>query len=299
MSVREFMQKDNVNMLWDVISDEENFKFLTRDKQSTVYQLFKNNIQGFFDNEKMKTDSLVDINKKYILLIINHIKKNYNIQPSKITIYQEPIKESITYEDIQNDRRSKFDRDLNRKQQEFEDIINVKVPPVPEFADKDKDQPIREMDKILKEMQAARNYEIENITRNQNSSAQLGDWLKPQETSLKTEKFNPVEQSQVYSRFKFLNSLDQDIDEGVKEKKSVSFSNIEEIKTFNIEDEEDDNIFSKLKKIPNKQTENIKLEMHEPTLSESKEDRIAKLEREVKNISTKMDRILELLSSKF
>lgn len=299
MSVRQFIQKDNVTMLWEVISDEENFKFLTRDAQANAYQLFLNNIQGFFDNEKMKTNSLVDINKKYILLMLNYIKRNFNIQPNKITIHQEPVKESITYEDIQNDRRSKFDRDLNRRQEEFEDVMTIKAPPVPEFADKESDRPIKEMDKILKEMQAQRNYEIEQINRNQNTTTQVDNWLKPQETSLKTEKFNPIEESQTYSRFKFLN---QDSQEGVKDKKNVSFSNIQEIQTFNVDDEEDDNIFSKLKKVSGKQSENIKLEMYEPNvvetnfLDEEREDRLAKLEREVKNINNKMDKILELLS---
>jgi hypothetical protein len=293
MSVRQFIQKDNVTMLWEVISDEENFKFLTRDAQANVYQLFLNNIQGFFDNEKMKTNSLVDINKKYILIILNYIKKNFNIQPNKITIHQEPVKESITYEDIQNDRRSKFDRDLNRRQEEFEGAMTIKAPPVPEFADKESDRPIKEMDKILKEMQIQRNYDIEEINRNQNTTTQVDNWLKPQETSLKTEKFTPTEQPDNYSRFKFLN---QETQEGLKDKKNVSFSNIEEIKTFNIEDEEDDNIFAKLKKVSTNQSENIKLEMHESSIIENSEDRIAKLEREVKNMNNKMDRILELLS---
>ena len=296
MSARQFIQKDNVAMLWEVISDEEIFKFLTRDVQAKVYQLFLNNIQGFFDNEKM-TNSLVDINKKYILLILNHIKRNFNIQPNKITIHQEPVKESITYEEIQNDRRSKFDRDFNRRQEEFEDAMTIKAPPVPEFADKETDRPIKEMDKILKEMQSQRNYEIEQINRNQNSAVQVDNWLKPQETSLKTEKFTPVEQNQTYSRFKF---LDQESQEGVKDKKNVSFSNINEIQTFNIEDEEDDNIFSKLKKIrenkKEEKKENITLQIHDTTVFENNEDRLIKLEREVININSKIDKILELLN---
>jgi hypothetical protein len=296
MSARQFIQKDNVAMLWEVISDEEIFKFLTRDVQAKVYQLFLNNIQGFFDNEKM-TNSLVDINKKYILLILNHIKRNFNIQPNKITIHQEPVKESITYEEIQNDRRSKFDRDFNRRQEEFEDAMTIKAPPVPEFADKETDRPIKEMDKILKEMQSQRNYEIEQINRNQNSAVQVDNWLKPQETSLKTEKFTPVEQNQTYSRFKF---LDQESQEGVKDKKNVSFSNINEIQTFNIEDEEDDNIFSKLKKIrenkKDEKKENITLQIHDTTVFENNEDRLIKLEREVININSKIDKILELLN---
>jgi hypothetical protein len=313
MSIRQFMQKDNITMLWEVISDEEMFKFLPRDAQGKIYQLFLNNIQGFFDSEKIKTNSLVDMNKKYILLILNHIKKNYPNQPNKITIHNDPIKELITYEEIQNERKSKFERDLNKRQEEFEDFMTVKAPPVPEFADKDKDRPIKEMDKILKEMQAQRNYEIEQINRNynNNNTTQIDNWLKPQETSLKTEKYTPqnetkpgetIEQPpQTYSRFKFLNEFQEET--SPKDKKNVSFSNIEEIKTFNVENDEDDNIFAKLKKIgenkKEEKSENMSLQIYEPTVFENKfvdEDRIAKLEREVRNINSKMYKILELLT---
>ena len=298
MPAHQFIKKENVSMLWDVISDEEIFNFLSRDIQGKIYQLFLNNIKGFYESENIKTNSLVDMNKKYILLILNHIKKNYPIQPNKITIHTEPVKESITYEEIQNERKSKFEKDYNRRQEEFEEYINIKAPPVPEFADKDKDRPIKEMDKILKDMQAQRNYEIEQINRSYNNTTQIDNWLKPQETSLKNDKLAPQQQqneSQSYSRFKFLNELNSDNQPDIKDKKNVSFSNIEEIKTFNIEEEEeDDNIFSKLKKISNKQNENIKVEIDEPTIIQ--EDRISKLEREVKNINNKMDKILELLS---
>ena len=306
MSIRQFMQKENISMLWEVISDEEMFKFLPRDSQEKIYQLFLNNIQGFFDSEHIKTTSLVDMNKKYILLILNHIKKNYSKQPSKITIHNDPIKELITYEEIQNERKSQFEKDFSKRQEEFEDFMTVKAPPVPEFADKDRDKPIKEMDKILKEMQAQRNYEIEQINRNYNNTSQTDNWLKSQETSLKSEKFTPQnqeQQSQSYSRFKFLNELQEKTTP--KDKKNVSFSNIEDIKTFDEEDEEDDNIFAKLKKVGEKKKEekgeNINIQIHEPTVFENKfmdEDRIAKLEREVRNINSKMDKILELLIKK-
>ena len=285
-------------MLWEVISDEEIFCYLSRDIQANIYQLFINNCKGFFDNEKMKTNSLVDMNKKYILLILNHIRKIYPIQPNKITVHQEPVKESITYEEIQNDRRSKFDDELSIKQEEFQDFMTVKPPPVPEFADKESDRPIKEIDKILKEMQTQRNYEIEQINKNHNSTIQVDNWLKSQETSLKTEKFTPVEQSQNYSRFKFLNNIDHDVSETTKDKKNVSFSNIQEIQTFNIEDEDDDNIFSKLKKVSNNQNENVKIELHEHTIENNfTDDRISKLEREVKNINSKIDKVLDLLTN--
>jgi hypothetical protein len=283
MSIKQFIQKENINMLWDVISDEDIFKFLSRDIQAKIYQLFVNNIQGFFDTEKVKPNSLVDINKKYILLILNHIKNTYPYQPSKITIHTEPtkeLKELITFEEIQNDRKSQFERDLSKKQEEFEDFMSIKAPPVPEFSDKDKDSPIKEMDKILKEMQTQRNYEIQQINKNYstNNNSQVDNWLKPQETSLKNQKLLKPSNDNLL----------------VKDKKNVSFNDIEEINTFNTEDEEDNNIFSKLKKVSDKQNENITLQIHEQGVFE--EDRITKLEREVRDINKKMDKILELLN---
>jgi hypothetical protein len=273
MSVKQFISNSNIKMLWEVVSDEEIFKYLNRDVQENIYQLFLNNIQSFFDFEKTNSKSLIELNKKYILLFINHIKNTYSYQPNKIVIHNEPVKELITYEEIQNDRKNQFHKDYSKRQEEFKDYMNIKAPPVPEFADKDDDKPIKEMDKILKEMQVQRNYEIEQINRNFNSNLinnQVDNWLKPQETSFKNDKLiKPIN------------------DEPTK--KTVSFNNIEQIKVFNNEDEEDNNIFSKLKKISN-------MEDKHAVINNFDENRISKLERNMDKLNEKMDKILELLN---
>jgi hypothetical protein len=87
---------------------------------------------------------LVDMNKKYILLILNYankqIKQNTKPEYKKIKILdeipQKKVNELITYEDIQNDKRSQFDKDLNRRQEEFTNAMALPVPPVPKFNDK-------------------------------------------------------------------------------------------------------------------------------------------------------------------
>jgi hypothetical protein len=294
MSVNLFNKEDNIKMLWDVVSDEDIFRFLTPDIQTKIYNLFLTNIQGFFDTERIKTNSLVELNKKYILLILNHIKKTYPYKPSKIKIYNEqPLKEPITYEEIQNDRKAQFERDYNRIQEEFEVSMTIKAPPVPEFADKQTDKPITEMEKILKAIQEHRNYEVEQINRTYNTSNNVDNWLKPQETSLKTDKFeNKTEEPQNNSRFKFLN----EIKESTTPKK-VTFNNKDQINTFvtefkennnhepdNEPDYEDINIFSKLKRVIDK-----------PNINE--EDRIYKLERNIIELNTKMDKIIALLNN--
>ena len=310
MSVSSFNTTDNIKMIWDVISDEDIFTFLTPDIQGKVYNLFLNNIQGFFEVEGKKTNLLVELNKKYIVLVLNHIKKTYPYQPNKIKIFNEKpqTKELITFEEIQNDRKSQFEKDFNRRQEEFDDSMTLKAPSLPEFSDKESDKPIKEMNKILKEMQAQRNYEVNQINRTYTTSNHLDNWLKPQETSLKTEKFEnnteQLEEPQSQNRFKFLNDLNNfnEIDTSLSptnSKKNVTFSNTDIVTTFQEPDEEDNNIFSKLKKVEKKE-DNIVLQIHEQNINGTNlnDDRIAKLERNVTNLNEKIDKILALLSQK-
>ena len=272
MSVKQFTSSDNIKLLWDIVSDEDVFLFLDKNRQASMYELFLNNIKGFYEAEKNKAPNLVEINKKYISLIMTHINKNYNLNKIKIhhdytdNNYNNNInnnnnnnnnKELITVEEIQNGRRSKFERDWIQKQQEFEESITLKTPPVPEFADKQMDTPIQDLDKKLKEIQNQRKYDIEqtynynnnnnnnnnNINNSNNNSNSNNSWLTPQETSVKEQK------------------------------KSVSFQD-EQHKEFNI--------FSKLK-------------FKDPVPTENKD---ISLERKVDILLEKVDAILQILSSK-
>ena len=304
MTTREFVSKNNITMLWELINDEDNLNFLSRDIQDKIYEIFLNNIQGFFDSDKNKSNSLVDMNKKYILLILNHIRTNYPYQPSKIKIHNEmPIKETITYEEIQNERKSQFEKDYNRRQEDFEELITIKTPPVPNFSDKQTDRPIQEMEKILKEMQTHRNYEVEQINRTSYSNTtNVDNWLKPQETSLKNEKFqkndsNVFENGGIQplreNKSNFVNKFEDP--SSIKDKKNVSWSknNIIQIN----QDEEDDNIFSKLKKeVQPKKNEIITLEITNENITT--QDKILELEKNVKSLNEKFDKLINLLINK-
>jgi hypothetical protein len=161
----------------------------------------------------------MELNKKYILMIINFVVKintpnnkqtnsgvlNPNIpnitnnmnntqpysQYKKIKIHPEEAKQSITYEDIHNDRMMLFEKELNQKQEEFTSAMTLPKPPVPNFSDK-LDQPISEIEVEIKKIQEQRNYDIEIINNtNKNSSSFIeNNWLKPQETSVKNEKLH-------------------------------------------------------------------------------------------------------------
>jgi hypothetical protein len=318
-----FLKKQNIETLWDVISEEEIFKFLSRDIQAKISDMFISNIKGFFEVERNKTNNLVDINKKYILLILNYIKNTFpqNL-PNKIKIFnEEPVsKELITYEEIQNEKKSQFEKELSKVQEEFTNSMSLPVPEKPDFADKYSDSPISEMDKMIKEITAKRNYDVEQINRNyQTNINQADNWLKSQETSVKAEKLNPdfksvtttSFQSDLNTKFKYLDFNEGDLNDTINDnyvvqkdtKKNVSWGENEQIHN---KEENNDNefrdveeienletsLFNKLKKVTSNTSQNIHLSIEEPL---SLEDRIKKIETIVESYNTKFDLLFNLL----
>ena len=315
MSLQQFIQKHNIEILWEVISDEDNFKFLTPNIQYNIQQVFINNIKSFYENEKNNSKSLTELNKKYILLILNYIKITYSNKLTKIKIYDEQIaqnnlsqNELITFEEIQNDRHNKFDKQYTQKQQEFESSMTIPVPPVPEFLDKYNDGPIKEMDKIIEQMQKQRNYEVEELKRTHNSTQQTNNWLNPQETSVKNEKLNFNNDNNNNYNKKSV-SFDNNNNNN-NNKKTVSFDNNDLINIYetpdnNItdkiyNDDEDINIFSKLKMKPTFATTEIArtslLEITPNDFINHQEDKIIQIERKIIQLDEKMDKILEWIS---
>jgi hypothetical protein len=308
MSIQSFLKKENVETLWDVIIDENIFKFLSKDNQIKVYNIFIENIKGFFENDRKTASNLIDMNKKYILLILNYIKTSYSNQiPNKIKIYEEPApKELITYEEIQNDKKSQFEKDLMKRQEDFTSAMTLAIPEVPEFTDKFTDSPISEMDKMIKEITARRNYDVELINRSfQNqviSEGQTDEWLKPQETSIKNEKLN----KNTINNTNRLNNLEE-------KEKNVTWGENQEIYFSSTQEEILDtkyetNIFNKLKRKesnsnPNQNPENITLNIDEIgfdlDLPDRKiEQRLLKIEESLEIYKNKIDKIFDILQNR-
>jgi len=266
-----------------------------RDIQENIFQMFYSNFNSFYEVEKSKTNTLIDLNKKYILLILNYIKKNHPLKiPNKIKIFNEaPENELITYEEFQNERKSQFEKDLIKKQEEFENSINVKPPPVPEFSEKYNDKPISEMNVLIKEITSKRNYDVEqinynNYNNNNNNINQVNNWLKPQDTSIKLEKFNLpniLDENNEINFNKNNNVLQKNVTWG--ENKEISYHN----DNILMNEEEEINIFNKLKKVDNNK---ISLTIQE----KSNEERLLFLENEINHINIKLNKIIDLIKEK-
>lgn len=180
-SVQNFLTDQNVNMLVDIIMDEDVMRTQPTEVIKATEAIFYNNIRGFYENEKANASDLFDLNKQYMLLILRRVKSDL-IKNPEVVAKRQP---HVTFEDIQSDRRSQFERDLNARQSEFTSAMTLPVPPVPKFSDAAQDEPLSEMELAIKQMTEQRNYDVEQIANGFTGNA----LAPPQETSVNNEKF--------------------------------------------------------------------------------------------------------------
>jgi len=287
MSINNFLEKENLELLWEVLIDEPLIKQLCDSviKFKTLMHIFQSNLNEFFMTEKNNCNNLIELNKKYILLIINFVIKSNNNQNTiptqashaanqykKIKIHEdEPIKQSITFEDIHNDRLNLFEKELNKKQEEFSNAMTIPVPPVPNFSDK-LDEPMSEIELEIKKIQEQRKYDIE-IINNTNKNMQVSsdaNWLKSQETSIKNEKLSKINNNIINNKHISWEDEQQIHEQQIHE---------EEI------DEEEINIFGKLKKITNSNDDNSVVPNYQLQIDD--------LKKEISALNEKLDIFLQ------
>ena len=247
MSIKDFLLGPNVQMLWEVLIDEE---YIMKDKRTQ--ETFVNTLPEFYEREKSKKQAtLIGLNKQFISLMLNLLRQDPLQQVARTT----PTKKiSITQEELQNDRASHFEQELNKKQQEFTSAMAVPVPTTPVFTDNTKDVPLTEMNMIIQRTIAERNFELDQFYK----SANKGDaenWLKSAPTSIKEEKV--VQKANVMKTIKIekndlnISLLTEELnDASSASSKQISWGNNTtiELSEQNESLPTTDSIFSKLKK---------------------------------------------------
>jgi hypothetical protein len=308
MSINDFLTKQNVDLLWEVIIDDDLFKNRPKELLNQIANIFNQNLRGFYESEKNNSNNLMTMNKKFMGAILSQsygIIMNYNkIQSQSQTQTQTQNKfpkDLITSSDLQTERISQFEKELSQKQNEFANAMTLPVPPTPKFSDNASDEPISEMELEIKKVLEQRNYDIEQVSKNLNKS-NADTWLKPQETSLKNEKPllinkpNTNANSNNQNKIKYIKIENENIENAVikkdiidlTQKKHITWED-ENINLKIIENEsDDDNIFRKLKKITPQRDD----------LSNNNNiiNRLNILEDKLEALNSKMDLIINLLS---
>ena len=133
MSINDFLTKPNVDLLWEVIIDDELFKNKPKELINQIGNMFAQNLRGFNEVEKNNSNNLINMNKKFIELILNRSYSIINFNKNPVPPQKQ--KELITSTDLLSDRMTQFEKELSQKQSEFTNAMSLPVPPVPKFSD--------------------------------------------------------------------------------------------------------------------------------------------------------------------
>lgn len=242
MDTQKFIKAENVDMLWEILLDEP-FKNTPKEEINNLRQYFNSEIKLFYNtqlNNKNSNLNLLSLNQMFLEKIVpsqNHLQ----MQPQ---IHSQP--QLYKAEDLQTERMNQFENQLTQKKQEFENAITLKKPQVPNFSDSSKSEhiPINEMEALIAQTLAQRNFDISQFNNN-NKTVDAANWLKPAETSIKTEKQQNNNAAIKYikigrEQLPTLTNEIIDINEPSKQEKKISW----------VDESNSTNIFSKLKLKP-------------------------------------------------
>jgi hypothetical protein len=280
-NLQQFKTVKNINMLWEVLLDELNINTQNTSLTANVRSVFESNVNPFLARANPNS-GLMNLNKIFLTQIVaavNRLFPNINQQPQvKLINISDEVVSSEPYkvEDIHNARQTEFETQVNQRRSEFDNLVTVKKPKEVDFSDKAETSKIKEMEALIAETIAKRNFDIEQINTNMNMSANVNadtgqtpdEWLKPNNTSLRVEKQQPQQENVTSQRKqKYVNILEQEPPFSMATpSKKVSFNEGNNV-TMTIEEYMEPqaqeviniptNIFNKLKKVeePNMQVQ--------------------------------------------
>jgi hypothetical protein len=173
----QFISNDNFKILVDVLLDEPAIKNSPPQLKQEVVNIVKANMKPFYDKEKSQNPSisLVELNKTFLTGVLTHINKT-NILTKQV----------YKAEDISKQRQSTLEMQMSQKKAEFDSYMNPVKPKEVNFADQPREEKIKEMDQLIAQTLAQRNYDIDKLQ--QNNYITNEQWLKPVDTSIKKEK---------------------------------------------------------------------------------------------------------------
>jgi len=300
----DFITTENIEMIWEILLDDIKTRLKSQEQFAQARNFFINQARLFFEREKNTPQNLMEMNKKFISLVMNSFRP---------VIQQPPVKQLFKSEDIQAERMNAFERGLAEKKNDFMSAMSVPVPESPKFSDSSRDEPIGgAMGELIARTLAQRNFDVESIHRATNKE-DVKKWLKPAETSVKMEKVQQnqksatqLEEKQKQYQYnqpapKFI-QIGEELPVAPISKKQISWGENKEYDTFintseiqleineiSYENSEDKNpnIFSRLKQVKEENTEIVEIK-----------NEIKVMGDKIVNLEDKMDKILELLKNK-
>jgi len=317
-----FLSKDNVEMIWELIVDEEFTRNKTEKQMQDMQTFFITEIREFYEREKSRARDLMSLNKMFIENILqklsNPVEPTIRLREALREPLKEPLRQQlVTAEDIQSSRMNEFEKQFAERQNEFSRSMALNVPEKPAFND-EMDKPIGEMEDLIARTLAQRNFDIDQIQQNVDKE-KVKSFLTSQETSIKSEKGETQKNAQQILRPAYnidknevkyiqigqeeLPQLNEviDLQRVASERRQVSWADQENIKlTIGGEQQPQQvDIFSKLKmkarENPSLSPLGNTLETYLKTPGSNNDEELKMLSRKVDDLTSKVDAIFDFI----
>ena len=260
----DFIKQPNVQLLWEILSEQLVLETKPERIRKDIYNVLTQNIRGFYTIENEKIGSLVGLNKKFISVLVQYINTNYSKTATATA--------TATATSIATDKISNFEQELKQKQTEFNQLMTLHVPPVPNFKDDTTDTPMTEMEVAIKRASEMRNYDLEAINATRQPPVRMTPTVKPGPPQI---RINENLDSRVLNR--------DIIDLNTTSTKAKHITWALEEKTEKNEEDEINALFQKLKKVPNVIISHVE-EIDRFQVLESKIDLILQLLKDYKSV---------------
>jgi len=205
-NVSKFLNKQNLKLLWEVLLDELKIDPTNKPVLTNIRTVFESNINPFTKNTSVNSNvQLVNLNKQFlsqVVIAVNRLFPNLGREQDfkRIQISSEEVMSPYKIEDIREARQDDFESQLKIKRNEFENSINLQKPKEMDFTEKIDDGKIKEMDTLIAETIARRNFDIEQINKVTNLNVEDPEnWLNPQKI---TKNTNEKQDFNFYSKLK-------------------------------------------------------------------------------------------------
>jgi hypothetical protein len=216
-NVSTFLTKQNLKILWEVLLDELRIDPTNKAIITNIRTVFESNIQPFTKKASVNSNvQLVNLNKQFlsqVVIAVNRLFPNLGRQQDfkRIQISSEEVMSPYKIEDIHEARQDDFENQLKIKRSEFENSINLQKPKEMDFTEKIDDGKIKEMDALIAETIARRNFDIEQINKVTNLNVEDPEnWLNPQKITKNTdtnEKKQEIKENKEKQDFNFYSKL--------------------------------------------------------------------------------------------
>lgn len=151
----------NKELLWNLMYENGTFNGISETKIVDVQNIFERTVQKI---DSSSNGTITQKNKEVLVTMLNEVK---NIKSVVL----------ITADDISRNRREIFDRNLNARENELKEMLEIKPPQEVDFSDKP-DEPMRgSMDDLLHNIISKREKEMNTVfqdnTHSDNNKTEL------------------------------------------------------------------------------------------------------------------------------